>query len=84
MGKPALSRPGHRRGRGTESATSTWRTATVIGRGAGHLGFRPGLAALKRVGYDGFMTLGNRIMGEDKGRALVEAAQPIRKIREAV
>lgn len=48
------------------------------------MGFRPGLAALKRVGYDGFMTLGNRIMGEDKGRALVEAAQPIRKIRDAV
>ena len=48
--------------------------------GAGHLDFRPGLAALKRIGYDGFMTLECRILGEDKGKALVESARYIRDI----
>jgi len=48
--------------------------------GAGHLDFRPGLAALKRIGYDGFMTLECRIMGEDRGAALVNAAQYIRDL----
>ncbi len=52
--------------------------------GAGHLDFRPGLAALKRIGYDGFMTLECRIMGEDKGQALMEAARYIRKLWEEV
>ena len=48
--------------------------------GAGHLDFRPGLAALKRVGYMGFMTLECRIKGEDKARALVECAQHVRSV----
>jgi len=48
--------------------------------GAGHLDFRPGLAALKRIGYDGFMTLECRILGEDKGKALVETAEYTREI----
>jgi len=48
--------------------------------GAGHLDFRPGLAALKRIGYDGFMTLECRILGKDKGKALVESARYIREI----
>jgi len=48
--------------------------------GAGHLDFRPGLAALKRIGYDGFMTLECRIMGEDKGAALAKSARYIREL----
>jgi sugar phosphate isomerase/epimerase len=48
--------------------------------GAGHLDFRPGLAALKRIGYDGFMTLECRIMGANKGQALVESARYIRDL----
>lgn len=52
--------------------------------GAGHLDFRPGLAALKRIGYDGFMTLECRILGKDKGKALVEAARYIRRIWDEV
>ena len=52
--------------------------------GAGHLDFRPGLAALKRIGYDGFMTLECRILGADKGKALVEAARYIRRIWDEV
>lgn len=52
--------------------------------GAGHLDFRPGLAALKRIGYDGFMTLECRIVGEDKGQALVEAARYIRALWDEV
>lgn len=52
--------------------------------GAGHLDFRPGLAALKRIGYDGFMTLECRIMAEDKGQALQDAAKLIREIWEEV
>jgi sugar phosphate isomerase/epimerase len=48
--------------------------------GAGHLDFRPGLAALKRIGYDGFMTLECRILGEDRGQALTESAQLIRDL----
>ena len=34
--------------------------------GAGHLDFRAALAALKRIGYDGFMTLECRILGQGK------------------
>jgi sugar phosphate isomerase/epimerase len=52
--------------------------------GAGHLDFRPGLAALKRIGYDGFMTLECRIMGTDKGRALAKSARYIRDLWEQV
>lgn len=52
--------------------------------GSGHLDFRPGLAALKRVGYDGFMTLECKIMGEDKGRALKESAALIRRLWDEV
>jgi len=52
--------------------------------GAGHLDFRPGLAALKRIAYDGFMTLECRIMGADKGQALVESARYIRDLWEQV
>jgi len=48
--------------------------------GAGHLDFRPGLAALKRIGYDGFMTLECRILGKDKGKALAESARYIREM----
>jgi sugar phosphate isomerase/epimerase len=52
--------------------------------GAGHLDFEPGLAALKRIGYDGWMTLECRVMGEDKGKALVQSAQYIRGIWDAL
>lgn len=52
--------------------------------GAGHLDFRPGLAALKQIGYDGFMTLECRILGQDKGQALVDAARYIREIWASV
>ncbi len=52
--------------------------------GAGHLDFRPGLAALKRIGYDGFMTLECRILGDDKGQALADSARLIREIWEQV
>lgn len=48
--------------------------------GAGHLDFRPGLAALKRIGYDGWLTLECRILGPDKGRALAESAQLVRRL----
>ena len=52
--------------------------------GAGHLDFKPGLAALKQIGYDGFMTLECRIIGEDKGQALIESAQYIRDLWEQI
>lgn len=52
--------------------------------GAGHLDFRPGLAALKRIGYDGYMTLECKILGEDHGQALIECAQYIRSIWDEV
>jgi sugar phosphate isomerase/epimerase len=52
--------------------------------GAGHLDFRTPLAALKRVGYGGFMTLECRILGEDKGAALQESARLIRATWDAV
>jgi sugar phosphate isomerase/epimerase len=52
--------------------------------GAGHLDFRPGLAALKRIGYDGFMTLECRVLGEDKGKALVKAARYVREIWDQI
>jgi sugar phosphate isomerase/epimerase len=52
--------------------------------GAGHLDFRPGLAALKKIGYEGWMTLECRVIGEDKGAALVASAEYIRKIWNAL
>ena len=52
--------------------------------GAGHLDFEPGLAALKRIGYEGFMTLECRVMGEDKGQALIDSARYVREIWERV
>jgi len=52
--------------------------------GAGHLDFRPGLAALKHTGYDGFMTFECKVMGADKGKALTEAAALIRKLWDEV
>jgi sugar phosphate isomerase/epimerase len=52
--------------------------------GAGHLDFRPGLAALKRTGYAGYLTLECRILGADKGRALTESARLIRRLWDEV
>jgi sugar phosphate isomerase/epimerase len=52
--------------------------------GAGHLDFRPGLAALKRTGYDGYLTLECRILGADNGKALAESARLIRSIWDGV
>jgi sugar phosphate isomerase/epimerase len=52
--------------------------------GAGHLDFRPGLAALKQIGYNGFMTLECRVMGEDKGQALIDSARYIRDLWDQV
>ena len=52
--------------------------------GSGHLDFRPGLAALKRIGYDGFMTLECKIMAEDKGQALTDSAALIRRLWDEV
>jgi sugar phosphate isomerase/epimerase len=52
--------------------------------GAGHLDFRPGLAALKQNGYDGYMALECRILGDDKGQALRDAASLIRRIWDEV
>lgn len=52
--------------------------------GAGHLDFRPGLAALKRHGFDGFLTLECRILGDDKGKALRDSAALIRRIWDEV
>jgi sugar phosphate isomerase/epimerase len=52
--------------------------------GAGHLDFQPGLAALKRIGYDGFMTLECRVLGKDKGKALAESAQLVRNLWDKV
>jgi sugar phosphate isomerase/epimerase len=52
--------------------------------GAGHLDFRPGLSALKRIGYDGYLTLECRIVGADRGQALAESARLIRRIWDEV
>lgn len=52
--------------------------------GAGHLDFRPGLAALKRIGYDGWLTLECRIKGPDKGEALAASARYLRKLWDEV
>jgi sugar phosphate isomerase/epimerase len=52
--------------------------------GAGHLDFRPGFAALKRTGYDGWMTLECKIDGEATVDALAETARYIRGIWDEV
>ena len=52
--------------------------------GAGHLDFEPGLSALKRIGYDGFMTLECRVTGPNKRQALVESAHYVREIWEQI
>jgi sugar phosphate isomerase/epimerase len=51
--------------------------------GTGHLDFRPGFSALKRIGYDGFMTFECKIKGEATVEALQESATYIRDIWEA-
>ncbi|CAN0473607.1 unnamed protein product, partial [Phaeothamnion confervicola] len=51
--------------------------------GAGHLDFKPGFAALKRIGYDGWMTLECKLNVEPSVRALVETAEFIRAEWEA-
>ena len=48
--------------------------------GAGHLDFRPGLSALKRIGYSGFMTLECKIQGEATVKALSDTADHIRTL----
>ncbi len=48
--------------------------------GTGHLDFRPGFSALKRIGYDGFMTFECKIKGEATVEALQESATYIRDI----
>lgn len=47
--------------------------------GTGHLDFKPGFAALKRIGYDGYMTLECKIKGEATVDALRETADYIRR-----
>ncbi len=51
-----------------------------LSAGAGHLDFRAPLAALKRIGYDGWLTLECRILGEDRAKALAESARLIRNV----
>lgn len=46
--------------------------------GTGHLDFRPGFSALKRIGYDGFMTFECKIKGEANVAALQESAAYVR------
>lgn len=46
--------------------------------GTGHLDFRPGFAALKRIGYDGYMTIEAKIKGEATVEALAASATYIR------
>lgn len=47
--------------------------------GAGHIDFRPGFAALKRIGYDGWFGLECKIDRADAVGALVETAGLIRR-----
>lgn len=51
--------------------------------GTGHLDFRPGFSALKRIGYDGYMTFECKIKGEATVAALQESAVYIRNIWDA-
>lgn len=48
--------------------------------GKGHLDFRPGLSALKRIGYNGFMTFECKIQGDATIDALSDSAQYVRSI----
>jgi sugar phosphate isomerase/epimerase len=50
--------------------------------GLGHLDFRPGFAALKEIGYDGFLGIECRVQGE-KERALPESMALLREWWEA-
>ena len=45
--------------------------------GTGHLDFKPGFRALKRIGYDGYMTMECKIKGEPSVEALKETAEYI-------
>lgn len=45
--------------------------------GTGHLDFKPGFRALKRIGYDGYMTMECKIKGEPSVEALKETADYI-------
>ncbi len=51
--------------------------------GTGHLDFGPGFSALKRIGYDGYMTFECKIKGEATIAALQESAAYIRKTWDA-
>jgi sugar phosphate isomerase/epimerase len=51
--------------------------------GTGHLDFTPGFRALKRIGYDGYMTIEAKIKGEATIDALRASADYIRKTWEA-
>lgn len=48
--------------------------------GTGHLDFRPGFAALKKIGYDGYMTLECKVKGGASVQALSESAQYIHRV----
>ncbi|MGB3330654.1 MAG: TIM barrel protein, partial [Thermomicrobiales bacterium] len=51
--------------------------------GAGHLDFGPGFAALKRIGYDGWLTLECKLDVEPSVEALVQTAEFIRAAWDA-
>jgi sugar phosphate isomerase/epimerase len=51
--------------------------------GTGHLDFTPGFAALKRIGYDGYMTFECKIKGDATVDALRESASYIRNTWDA-
>lgn len=51
--------------------------------GAGHLDFGPGFAALKRIGYDGWLTLECKLDVEPSVEALVTTAEYIRTAWDA-
>lgn len=48
--------------------------------GTGHLDFRPGFAALKRIGYDGYMTIESKVKGGASVDALARSAEYIRRV----
>jgi sugar phosphate isomerase/epimerase len=51
--------------------------------GTGHLDFKPGFSALKRISYDGFMTFECKIKGDPTVAALKESAAYIRDVWDA-
>ncbi len=51
--------------------------------GQGHLDFTPGFAALKRIGYDGYMTIESKIKGGASVEALAASARYIRETWDA-